>query len=705
MAVLLTLAGRAGQVVSREQLLDEVWPDSVVTDDALARCIYQLRHELPPLLEPDDDQPVIETLRKRGFRLVLPVTTGQPGQTQQPGHRFAWSKWMVAMAMLLAAVAGGLWLMRPSPIESQLPVRSIAVLPFANMTGDPQYEHLADGFSEQLSHALANIPDLRVAARTSAFYFKNRQAEIPTIAEQLDVETLLEGSVRRNGELARVTVQLVRDDGFHIWSREYDRPLTDVLQLQSEVAGEVLHELGLGDQAGTALTAIKHDTDYRAYDLYLRGRLALQQRTSEAYTQAISLFQQALAVDQDYALPYTGLADTYSLQLSRGLVTAEQITPQVDAAISRALQLDAQLAEAHASRGLQLFTLNEFSEAEPHLRRAVALNSNYVNAHVWLGLDLVMQDRVSEAIDAYLQAQQLDPLDPSLNRNLGGNLMLAGRPDEGFTYLQRARQITPDDPLAYEMLAGWAVIYGRVPEAIEWSSRGLERFPDNVRLLTHLGSAYSMLGEWPDARIAFDQARQVNADDQILLEQQFYLYLATQDLSAMDALLAQLGGDNPPFGQHPPFGKRRIVLRWLLIRQLLDGNPARAVELADTLDVSDVLTCGAFGEPGPRLYLARALQLTGDQQRADTLLNDCIDDVNRLRARGGTYPRSLYRMAVTLALAGESGQAAELLQSAIASGWRAYHQALHDPLWSGLKDQPPYRAIFAGVAEELPIPD
>ncbi|GAB4198799.1 MAG: hypothetical protein Tsb002_33920 [Wenzhouxiangellaceae bacterium] len=567
------------------------------------------------------------------------------------------------------------------------------------MTGDTQYEHLADGISEQLSHALASVPNLRVAARTSAFYFKNRQTEIPVIAEQLGVEALLEGSLRQSGDVVRITVQLVRDDGFHIWSQEYDRPLTNILQLQSELASEVLSELGLEDSHSTALVTTGRETDYRAYDLYLRGRLELQQRSAEAYAQAIDLFQQAIALDADYALPYTGLADAYSLQLSHGLVRAEQVTGEVDAAISHALQVDEHLSEAHASRGLQLFVLNQFSEAEPHLRRAVELNPNYVNAHVWLGLDLVMQDRFAEAIDAYLQAQRIDPLDPVLNRNLGGNLMLAGRPDEGFTYLQRAREISPGHPLAYEMLAGWAVIYGKVPAAIEWSSDGLQRFPENVRLLTHQGSAHALQGDWSAASIAFAQARQIDAEDSILLEQQFYLYLATQDLAAMDQLLIRLGADHPPFGKNPPFGKRRIVLRWLLIRHLLANNPAQAVALVDALEVDEVLICSAFGEPGPRLYLARALQLAGEQQRAESLMDDCLDDVNSLRKRGGVYPKLLYRMAVTLALAGQIERAASLLQEAVDSGWRAYRQVRYDPLWNGLLDQSPFREIVSALTE------
>lgn len=701
MEVLLVLAEHQGTTVTRDHLLTAVWKDTVVTDDALARCIYQLRHELGRLLDPNQTQPVIQTLRKRGFKLLLPIRHQAQDSHDPPCKQPHLGLRLVVVATCLSVVAGVWWLLSPTSDAPAERLDSIAVLPFDNMTGEAQYDHLANGFSEQLSHALANVPKLRVAARTSAFYFKDRPTEIPDIAEQLNVEALLEGSLRTNGALLRVTVQLVRDDGFHIWSREYDRPLADVLRLQSDIAREVLSELGVIDTSETMLVQTDPVDNYQAYDLYLRGRLALRQRDQEALAHAIELFQQAIAHNADYALAYTGLADAYSLQLYRGLVSADMVTGKVDAAIDRALLLDDELAEAHASRGLQLFSLNNFAAAEPHLRQAVALNSNYVNAHVWLGLDLVLQDRFAEAIDAYLEAQKLDPLDPALNRNLGGNLLLAGRPEEGFIYLERAQKIAPTHPQAYQMLAGWGVIYGRLDEALKWSAAGLHEFPDDVNLLTHKADAYVQLGRWQAARTNLEQAWRLEPENQLLLEQLFYFHLATANLTGIDELLQTLGGEQPPYGADPPFGKRRIVLRWLLLRHLLEGQPETVIIVADALPTDNALTCGAFGEPGARLYLARALQLTGQARRADELLAECIADVNRIQTQGGTYPKSLYRMAITLALAGQTRQAADLLQSAVDLGWRAYWHAWHDPLWAELKQQAPFAGIFRSVYSQL----
>ncbi|MDJ0657698.1 MAG: winged helix-turn-helix domain-containing protein, partial [Xanthomonadales bacterium] len=469
MEVLIAMSRRAGEVLSREELMNAVWGDTVVTNDVLARCVYQLRSELPRVLGAATADDVIETLRKRGYRLKVAVNPLDTGAIAADPPKKAWTA--LSALLLTAALAAAAWWWFDT--EQSPPIRSIAVLPFVNMTGDPDLESLADGFTEQLSHALANVPQLRVSARTSAFAFKNKDAEIPVIAGRLGVESLLEGSVRRNGAQLRVTVQLIRDDGFHIWSREYDRPHRDILALQSEVSQAVLGELGLAPAAEQASELKK--TNYVAYDLYLRGRLEMKAGGEDKFPRAIALFERAINEDPEYPLAYSGLADAYSLQLWGVSAPDEAAWAKIDEAIDRALSLDDRLAEAHASRGLRLYMSKQYVEAESHLRHAVSLNPNYVAAWVWLGLDLVLQDRFSEASEVYQRAQLLDPLNPGLNRNLGANLLLAGRPDEGFTYLERATQIAPDHPQAYRMIAWWAVHYGRLPVALSWAQDGLER--------------------------------------------------------------------------------------------------------------------------------------------------------------------------------------------------------------------------------------
>ncbi len=697
MAVLVALAREPGQVVSRDRLLSEVWGQTVVSDDALARCIYQIRHEVPPLLANGHGR-VIETLRKRGYRLTVPVTSPGSGSSadpapKRPRHTKFLAATVVALAaMLIVAWAAG-W--RDGGGESTERINSIAVLPFLNLTGDEKFEYLADGFSEQLSHVLANVDNLKVAARTSAFYFKDRPADIPDIAERLNVGALLEGSIRRQGAQIRVTAQLIRSDGFHIWSREYDRPLAATVQLQSEIAEQIAVELGL-TQASEANGARHHSTEnYAAYDAYLRGRLAQLRGREAGYESAISFFQQAVELDSDFALAYSGLADSYSFQISDGPVEPDSAAKAAEAAIERALQLDPELAEAHASQGLYLFVTSRYPEAEAPLRRAIELNPNYVNAHTWLGLDLVYQDRFTEAIAAYQQAQRLNPLDVAVNRNLGANLLLAGRADEGLLYLRTVQELKPEDLLNYRLLASWNLSYGRFEQALAWAEAGLAVAPDDARLLTHLGKTYAHLGVWDAAREALAAARASNPEDVMMLEGLLSSFWASGDTQAVRDLLVELGSEDAPLGSGEIFGKARILLRWLMILALDAGRPQDVIELAHSLGTEKNLTCGAFGFPGPKMFWAHALHITGQYAEAETMSAECVEDADRVLANGGTYPAALYRSALSHLLAGEDEAAADAFQMAVDMGWRGYWLAWTDPLWKAGRDAAPFAGLFS----------
>lgn len=699
MAVLVALAGRQGQVVSRNDLLAQVWSGAVVSDDALSRCIYQLRNEVAPLISDEPPQKVIQTLRKRGYRLNVPArTVDMDASARENGRRDSRAAKRSALAVVVLLVAGLIyWLNWYN--ASDLPVRSIAVLPFANMTGDESYEYLADGFSEQLSHAFANVPELRVAARTSAFYFKHRNEEIPTIAAQLGVESLIEGSIRRNGGELRVTVQFVDDEGFHIWSREYDRPQSDILALQSDISRAVLVELGIEQSAPAERVRSNPTENFAAYDQYLRGRFALSGSAADKHDRAIEYFRLAIKTDPRYAIAYSGLADALSLKVSGGQVKLDDVWTDIEAAINQALFLDSQLAEAHASRGLAEFVSGRHVEAEPHLRQAVLLNPNYVRAHFWLGLTLVHLDRFSEAIEAYKAAQVLDPLDSALNRNLGGNLLLMGRPEEGFSYLERAQRTAPEDMSALHMLATWNVVYGRIPGAIEWARLGLRKDRNAALFLRQLGVAQTQLGLWEAAEGSLLQAYSLDPDTPDLLRTLANLYVARDDRDALRNLLSD-HQSRIKRGSSETDKADPVILSLQLILALLNKNPVSAVSIATEAD-PEALTCNHFGELGAGLYFAQALMQTGQEREAKAQLQSCLEDVNRIRSLGGTYPRTLYRMAYTLALSGEPEEAAIQLQKAVDLGWRAYWYAWNDPLWRDLKDQEPFRSIFAEVKEDL----
>ncbi len=263
---------------------------------------------------------------------------------------------------------------------------TIAVLPFVNMSSEAENEYFSDGISEELLNTLVRIDGLQVASRTSAFSFKGSDTDIPTIASRLNVAHVVEGSVRRAGTEVRITAQLIDvASDRHLWSESYTRELSDVFAIQDEIAQAIADELQLtllGDGAG------RRTDDIEAHDLYLLGRHEFHKRTGESLSRAIGLFEQAIALDPEYALAYSGLADTYSLIFQYGDFDPQAAFGRAEASARKAIELAPDLAEAHASLGLSLATQSMFPEAQQQYRRAIELNPDYSMAHMWLGAAL-----------------------------------------------------------------------------------------------------------------------------------------------------------------------------------------------------------------------------------------------------------------------------------------------------------------------------
>ncbi|MBL37992.1 MAG: hypothetical protein CMP07_06245 [Xanthomonadales bacterium] len=707
MQVLVELASRPDRVVTRRHLEDVVWPGMIVTDDALSRCIYQLRQTIDSLLPAARKSAVIETLRKRGYRLALPVKalaevteagTDCTPDNPVPGKPAAWMRSRSAV-LLAALILLGVVLMvntanRRNPATAALPA-SVAVLPFLNLTGDPGLEAVADGFTEQLSHDLANVPGLRVAARTSSFFFKDKSIQAHEIAERMGVDSLIEGSLRQGEGGLRVTVQLIEKDGFHAWSGEYDRALNDPLRMQSNISRNVLAALGWRNPGPSLQLPSESIGNFEAYDRYLRGRIRMARSDGNALDDAMALFREALDLESDYAPAYTGLADAWSLGICRRSVDRDAAIGSAEDAIRRAMAIDGKLAEAHASRGLLHFCLNEYQQAEAPLRRALELNPNYLNAHIWLGLSLVYQDRFNEAADAYLHAQERDPMDDGLNRNLGANLLLSGQPDAGFSYLRRAQAIDPTAANTYLMLGGWNRIYGNPEQSLDWSRQGLERYPENLALLTGLGATHLQLGNFERAEELFEQASALDPGDVTLLSNRFHLYLAGNDISALDRLLSQ---------QDFRDGRSRqdlVLLKWEFLRALIDNDFEVVISSAAGWEGSEALACNAFMEPGARLYLAFALRESGDTASADTIVRECREKLQQTRANGARYPKLAYRSALLALLAGDHDAAARELAQAYEMGWRDCRQAWNDPLWREHRMRPEFKRIFDSALAEM----
>jgi serine/threonine-protein kinase len=328
-------------------------------------------------------------------------------------------------------------------------MRSLAVLPFANMSADVDNEHFCDGLAEELLNALSKIDMLRVSARTSAFSFKGRSVDVGTIARTLGVTGVLDGSIRRSGNRLRISVQLVNAaDGYQVWSERYDREMRDVFELQDEITLAVVAALKLKLFGEERAAVLKRYTDNaEAYELFLKGRHHAYKYTAQGWQRAIEFFERAIALEPDYAPAHAGIATSRGCQWFFGILPAEQVIPQCKAGSAQALAIDDGLADAYLSQAMITFFYDwGWRDAERAFVRSLELNPNNSEALSYYALFLVFDGHVDEAMEASRKALALDPLAPLVNMNVGWTYFAAGRTVEAW---QRAAKMIENDPDFY----------------------------------------------------------------------------------------------------------------------------------------------------------------------------------------------------------------------------------------------------------------
>jgi adenylate cyclase len=382
---------------------------------------------------------------------------------------------IVAMTIALAVVAAGLFvyqLVRSKPTitptasaarteaATAAPNKSIAVLPFLNLSADKNDEYLSDGMTEELLNMLTRVKSLHVPGRSSSFAFKGKNEEdiFRKVGEQLHVNAVLEGSVRKVGDKLRITAQLINvADGFHLWSETYDRDMKDILAVQSDVARRVVEALQvqLGVEEARALTK-KPTENPEAHRLYLLGRYHFAKFTRAGWTNAIRSFEQALQIDPNFALAYCGLADTYGWAGGQIMAGKEAWAKEMELA-QRAVALDPNLAEAHLSMGTALFSVLGPYASQKELDRAVELNPNLPLIYDQYGWTFSEMGRFNEAIAAEKKALELDPLSTFLNTDLAFFLYWARRYEEATAQIRKTLELDPNNAFAHSIL-GWCLI-------------------------------------------------------------------------------------------------------------------------------------------------------------------------------------------------------------------------------------------------------
>ena len=485
----------------------------------------------------------------RQFELMATPSGGMAPTVAIPAARRripSWGGWLAGAGALVVLLTGAYLLKgrgsAPSVDRVTSETASIAVLPLTNVGGDAKNEYFSDGMTDELATALGKIPGLRVASRTSSYAFKGKNVDVGQIGQALKVGTVLEGTVRRDGNRLRVSVQLTKvSDGLALWSDTYERQATDVFQVQDDVAKSVVAALSptLGTQVKTteAKSAAARGTEnLQAYDLYLRGQFLWHGRRSDGLKQAAEYFKQAVALDPKFARAYASLALTYALYSDYAGMQPREALPLVQQAAGRALALDNTLAEPHAALATAYQYVARYGAADEEFRRAIRLDPRYPTAHQWYGGHLLLTGRIQEAIDELSKARDLDPLSPIISANLASALAFAGRREEALAaarravelapsvaamrmnysgtwddlgetdsslaQLREAMKLEPSNPAPLLSLAYRAFSHRRFTEAAEAADQAIASFPDNPTELPAEGGRHLVFDRRPGSRTA-----------------------------------------------------------------------------------------------------------------------------------------------------------------------------------------------------------
>jgi TolB-like protein/Flp pilus assembly protein TadD len=461
--LLVALVENAGRLVEKDVLLRTVWPDVAVEEGNLTKGVFTLRQ----ILEGEGGPRYIETVPKRGYRFIAAVTA--------------------VNARSASPVPPA------SPSVSTAPENSIAVMPFADMSAARDHEYFCEGMSEEIINALGRVPDLRVASYTSSLRFKGKAIDTQTVGREVKVCWLLEGSVRKAGEMVRIAVQLVRaDDGFSAWSGRFDRKLDDIFTVQDDIAGMIAQTLTqrVGRTTGPLVTSKTSNTE--AYSLYLEGRYLWNKRPGDVVWQAIDRFERAISIDPTFAPAHAALASVYGTlgAWEYGVLPPAEALAKAKAAATRALALDPQLAAGHTA--IAYATLHFDWNPDKACRefdQAIALNPVWVDAHHWHSHALCAAGRFHESLEACRQIVQLDPLNPLMHAHVAWHHYMARDYEEALTQAEKVVRMEPGFHWGH-FFAGWALErLGRGSEAVTVLKDATRCSSNNPVMLAGLGHA------------------------------------------------------------------------------------------------------------------------------------------------------------------------------------------------------------------------
>jgi TolB-like protein len=509
--LLVALVEGAGRLVEKDALLKKVWPDVAVEEGNLTKGVFSLRQ----LLDSDDSSRYIETIPKRGYRFVAPV---------------------IAAA---ATPAGAL----PQGVSPETPVEnSIAVMPFTDMSAARDHEFFCEGMSEEIINALGRVSALRVASYTSSLRFKGKALDTATIGRDLNVSWLLEGSVRKSGEMIRIAVQLVRaSDGFSAWSGRFDRRLDDIFSVQDDIAGMITQTL-IPRVAKTAAPFVTSKTsNNEAYSLFLEGRYLWNKRPGDVVWQALERFERAVAIDPHFAPAYAALAGVYGTlgAWESGLLPPAEALARAKTAAARALELDPQLAAGHTAVGYTRLHFDWNADAAcREFDEAIMLNPAWVDAHHWHSHALCAAARFTDSLAACHRIVELDPLNPLMHAHVAWHYYMARDFGEALAQSERVIRVEPGFHWGH-FFAGWALErLGRGGEAVTALKKSVECSSNSPVMLAGLGHALAVVGDRRDALRVVRDLQRMRGDKGLFAYELAVIHAALGDQDAAFKWLA-----------------------------------------------------------------------------------------------------------------------------------------------------------------------
>lgn len=739
MDVLQCLARRAGEVVTRDDLMSSVWGGTVVTDDVLTRCISELRTLLG---DTDRERRFIRTIPKRGYSLIAPVrlrrdeavdaptkiTTGAATGVATPSggdaRRPRWVAGLLILALagvvalfvsldatdkasgrvesaaigLESADDGADTLSAARPAEET--PQSIAVLPFVNLSADPEHDFFTDGLSEDIRNGMLTSTELRVSARTSSRAFKDIAIDVREIGRQLEVDALLEGTVRISGDHLRVTTQLTSvADGGPLWASSYERDLGERISTQVAVAQAIV-----GDLAPTIINGrgivVDTPTNIAAHEYYLLGRHHWHLRNAASLELAITYFEQAIEQDPDFALGYSGLSDAHLFRIGYAGESEGAMVAIASGFAQRALELGPELAETHASLGLLYEHMSDPERARDAYLRAVEIKPQYSMAQMWLGNTLMELQDIEGSFAHLSIARDLDPLHPQVQFNYASSLMLRGRYEDaqasidGFLRYRQNEALTQQKLMVdfhtgrYDLMLQNAVRYTHGGAFTPYNSRAviesliyLQRFDEAERMIAN-------------------NVADMDAWLSIMLRAE--LAVARRDADALRDVVDGMRN----FGPTSSMKAKETCRRWwgdvfLAAADFIARDyPAAAIRFRQLVERDDDSRCLLdFPEGRPTLltYLAASLLASDpDDAGAAALLAAAAGEIVRLRDNGFDTPGIGVTDAAVRWHRGDVDGARAVLDDMSARGWRVFGIMRFSPVYDSL-----LAADAVGVAERL----